>query len=485
MQRYLVPIGLLLLLFATRSAAIEVLPLHNDEGLHLTRAVEVWNLNPFWEIRDGKVINHWLIALFYPQNAPVFTGRIATVFVAMLGGAAAYRFGRDQVGYWGGVFAITLWTAAPPLLFYERTALSDAEAGAWAMIAWWLANRALRRDRLWLSFASGLAIGIAALFKLTALPFALGLAIFVLLEARLQLRRCLLLLMMMAFAVILCLLPPTLWLALRGQTYEIAFGWLARQGAGSSGIAANLITNPSRLFETFTGYGTLFWAIVLMFTCLIAIWRVPRLCIIWCVPTLAIIALGTDAMPRHFITALPWLLALVGCGMAIALHRLRAKLSGIVVIMLLVAGLIPTAYLTHRSPEMLALPVRDIEQFISGHPSGYGLREAAHYIQTLRVASEVLFIASMFPDSCRRANFYASNHRQLMCINAAESEQHLQSALEEYSLAYVLAEPPPIGLDVATVSQHLNAEATLLQTFPRPRFGAGLQLWLVRSKAFN
>jgi len=36
-------IGILLLLalWATRLNALELLPLHNDEGLHLTRAVEV------------------------------------------------------------------------------------------------------------------------------------------------------------------------------------------------------------------------------------------------------------------------------------------------------------------------------------------------------------------------------------------------------------------------------------------------------------
>ena len=72
-------IGILLLLalWATRLNALDLLPIHNDEGLHLTRAVEVWNGHPFWAISDGKIINHWLIAAFYPQNEPVFAGRIA------------------------------------------------------------------------------------------------------------------------------------------------------------------------------------------------------------------------------------------------------------------------------------------------------------------------------------------------------------------------------------------------------------------------
>ena len=81
---------LLLILWLSRIPALDALPLHNDEGLHLTRAVEVWNLHPFWEIRDGKIINQWAIALFYPQNAPVFAGRIATIFVSLIGFAGGY-----------------------------------------------------------------------------------------------------------------------------------------------------------------------------------------------------------------------------------------------------------------------------------------------------------------------------------------------------------------------------------------------------------
>ena len=45
---------LVLIFWLTRIAGLEALPLHNSEGLHLTRAIEVWNLHPFWEIRDGK-----------------------------------------------------------------------------------------------------------------------------------------------------------------------------------------------------------------------------------------------------------------------------------------------------------------------------------------------------------------------------------------------------------------------------------------------
>src|SRR5512134_803633 len=97
---------LLLVLWAARLFALDSLPLHNDEGLHLTRAVEVWNLHPFWEIRDGKIINHFVIALFYPQNAPVFAGRIATLFVTIIGAAAGFALIRGRFGITAAVLAV-------------------------------------------------------------------------------------------------------------------------------------------------------------------------------------------------------------------------------------------------------------------------------------------------------------------------------------------------------------------------------------------
>jgi hypothetical protein len=88
-RRWGIPVLLILLFWFSRLPSLTILPLHNDDGLHLTRAVAVWNLHPFREFRDGKVINHWPIKAFYPQHEPVFAGRIATVLMGTLGLAAA------------------------------------------------------------------------------------------------------------------------------------------------------------------------------------------------------------------------------------------------------------------------------------------------------------------------------------------------------------------------------------------------------------
>ncbi|MCZ7546154.1 MAG: glycosyltransferase family 39 protein [Anaerolineae bacterium] len=138
---------LLLLLWATRLPALDALPLHLDEGIHLTRAVEVWHLHPFWDISDGKIVNHWLIAAFYPQNAPVFVGRVATALMALLGLAGGYALARSRFGAPAGMLAGALWIAAPYAFFFERLALPDAQIGALVALTLWASVRLARRGR--------------------------------------------------------------------------------------------------------------------------------------------------------------------------------------------------------------------------------------------------------------------------------------------------------------------------------------------------
>jgi hypothetical protein len=141
MRHWLLPVGLMLVYLLTRLPGLEALPLHNDEGLHLTRAVEVWNVHPFWAISDGKIINHWPIALLDPRNAPIYAGRLPTILIGMIGLAAGYALGRRLVGEPGAVLAAALWIGTPYLFFFERLAFSDAEAGALVVLAVWAAYR--------------------------------------------------------------------------------------------------------------------------------------------------------------------------------------------------------------------------------------------------------------------------------------------------------------------------------------------------------
>jgi 4-amino-4-deoxy-L-arabinose transferase-like glycosyltransferase len=249
---------LLLVLFATRLWNLPQLPLHNDEGLHLTRAVAVWSGHPFWDITDGKIINHWLIAAFYPQNAPDFVARIATVFVGMLGAAAGYATARHLAGYRAGILAIGLWVLSPYLFFYERLAQSDAEAAAMVMVAVW---GCLRSTKVWtwrFTLWTGGALALAALMKFTAAPYALVIGLLIFVRGQASLGRRFGHLLGIGLIGIVAFLPPMLYMGLQGQGFfAVALDWVTSTTYGQMTLVEKFMLWLAQLTQF--GAGSWLW----------------------------------------------------------------------------------------------------------------------------------------------------------------------------------------------------------------------------------
>ncbi len=463
------PFIILLLLWATRLPALDALPLHNDEGLHLTRAVEVWRGHPFWAISDGKIVNHWLIAALYPQSAPVFTGRMATLLVGMTGLAAGLALARRVAGgSTGMLLAGALWLLSPYLLFYERLAFSDAEAGALVVVAVWLSYR-LAESGLWRdAILTGLALAAAMLLKFTAAPFALAVALIVLAMARYPVRRRGLVLAAVAGVVAACFVIPLGYLLLRGDdVFSIAFGWIGgASGQGGLALAGNL----QRLWAQLTGFGTVSWAALLAAGLVVlAAWRGGRILVAaWGLPLLLMMVLGREVLSRHYVVALPLALTLAGAGLAVGVRRFKRSQSRQLAVyaawVALALGFVPFALTAYNDPAALPLPAEVRYEHVTSHSSGYGLREAVRQFPETLIQADVPVIGSMFPDSCRRANFYAVNGLTMVCTDAPGIPQ-IEQALNEHGAVYVLADDAPnIGVDVTT----LDAQATRLAAYPRP-----------------
>jgi hypothetical protein len=481
-----------LLLWGTRLLSLESLPLHNDEGLHLTRAVEVWNGHPFWNISDGKIVNHWLIAAFYPQSQPVFAGRFATLVTAMIGLAAALALGKRMSGSSAAVLMGALWITTPYLFFYERLAFSDAQAGAWVVLAVYLAVRcaeSLRmRDALW----TGLALGAALLFKFTAAPYTLAIALVMLLwsvqNGRLLWVRLKLLVIIGAMAAA-CFIPPLLYLLLRGQDFfEIALGWIS-PGGGSGGLA--VIGNLENLAAQLTGFGSVTWVVFtgLGLVLLLAQNLIPRrqalvLFLAAVVPFIIILVLGRQVLSRHFVVGLPLLLTMAGLGVALALRRIRNQQNRILVtgfgVVALFFGWVPFGLTAYTDPAWLPLPPDARYEHITSHSSGYGLQEAMQALPTVIAEPDVPVVGSMFPDSCRRANFYAVGTLRLRCDDAPGLDL-IEAALVEQGAVYVLIEQGgQIGLAEVDFPSGTH---TLVGEYARPGDAAAapsLRLWLLR-----
>lgn len=482
-MRTIIPLLLLLVLWLSRIPALEALPLHNDEGLHLTRAIEVWNGHPFWEIRDGKIINHWAIALFYPQHAPVFAGRIATVFVGLIGFAAGYALIQRVFGASAAFMAGVLWIACPYLFFFDRLALSDAEAGALVVLALWGGWRLAESDTMRRAVFAGIALALAVLFKFTAAPFALSVALIVLLRARYPLAKRIGLLAVTGVVAALCFAPPIVYLMLRGgDLFSIALAWV---GGGSTGGQSNIGANVTMLVAQLLGFSLPIWSVVLVAGLALLVVRNPRtggiLLLAVGLPLLSMIVLGRDVLPRHYVAALPALLILGGAGAGVAIdHALTARSQQqralVVVSALLAFGFIPFALHSYLSPPDARVPQAVWTQYFSEHSSGYGLREAVFDLPNTRTDIHFPIVASMTADSCHRANFYAvSPVWSMRC--PGEPGGDLSAALADACTVYVV-DDAVTGAQFPQDAEALGAQAEQVKVYPRPGAdGQPVTLW--------
>jgi hypothetical protein len=473
-------VALLIALWWTRLHALDALPLHNDEGLHLQRAVQVWNGNLFWEIRDGKIINHWLIAAFYPQNAPVWMSRIPTILVALVGLAGGLSLGRRLAGRAGMLLVGLLWVGSSYLFFYERMAFSDAEAGALGSLALLLSVRRAADGRLRTAALTGAALAAALLFKFTAAPFGLSVALVVLAGSREPWPRRLRHLLMIGGIVGMSLVPPLLFLLLRGgDLFSIALGWL---GAGGTGGGSALAENAARLLDIVIGLNSGGWALLVGAGWLAALIASQQrgLALAAVLPLLLMLAFGRDAQSRHFAAALPPLIGVAGGALCRPLRRLPPRLAsaGFVGIAGLVAfTAVPFALQAYRDPAGPALPELMRRQYITEHSSGYGLRDAMASLSQIATRPDVPVFASLFPDSCRRANFYAVG-RSLICTDAPYVSS-IEAALAAQGAVYVLVERPG---ELGMARDRIHAAITEIAVYPRPGEtveSASLHLWLL------
>jgi 4-amino-4-deoxy-L-arabinose transferase-like glycosyltransferase len=494
-------LAVLLALWWTRLHHLDVMPLHNDEGLHLTRAVQVWNFNPFWEISDGKIVNHWLIAAFYPLHAPVFAGRIATVFVAMLGVAAGVALARGLAGERAAWIAGMLWLLTSPLFFYERTALSDAEAGALGVLAtWsalWLATRGTWRSAL----LTGITLSLATLFKFTAAPFGLGVLLIVLLAGDRPLAGRLRHLLVIGLVGVVCFAVPLAVAVGRGG-FGVAFGWLG--GAGGGNRADMVRDSVGRFLLQLTDSGGLGWSVIgtmglLLFAVAAVVGttgvrlssapgssRRTRLTVLVAafLPLAAVLVLGREVMPRHTLTGLPILLVVAGAGIALALRWLPPPMAilrptaTLLLIGWLVLDALPYFDTAYLNPGEVSLPALDALQFVYDHSAGFGLVDAVRSFPHTVGTPTIPILASMFPDSCRRANFYSMQFT--MICAAAPGEAALRDLLAQHDRVFVLVEKPPVGLDMATLP---FGSPRLVAGYPRPgetEPHASVKLWEVK-----
>jgi hypothetical protein len=183
------------------------------------------------------------------------------------------------------------------------------------------------------------------------------------------------------------------------------------------------------------------------------------------------------------VVALPLALIFAGAGLGLLINLLKLERVRTVLVALVSAALAlsvaPFMLQAYADPGHAPLPEGVRTQHISEHSAGYGLREAMRALPDVMSRRDLPVIASMFPDGCKRANFYAVDGLMLTCT-AVPGAAEIDAALSAYGAVYVLTdEAPTLGIDVNTVE---DVKITRVAVYPRPdetEENASVALWLL------
>jgi hypothetical protein len=384
-------LGLLVAYFGTRLVALTALPIFFDETGHIRWSIWIsqgQKMEKPWQY--GKGLPIFVNALLFPWVGEhyLWASRALTVLFGAGTMAGAVLLARAVGGARTGWLAGLFYVACPYALVYDRLVLTDAALGTFAafvaVLSLRLAERWRWRDALALAATLTLAIFSKALGVL--LLFAPAAA--VLLVAPRRLRRPGPLIVTYALTAAL-----TAYAVLRyfqvTATVRVA---VSKSDAGIlDRLAANLPLGASWLWGYWTS-GLIALAVFAVVRAAVVRSRpVAFVALLIVIPIFAFAGVGDIWFPRYLVFLTAPLVALAAWG-ADALFAALARLkpgpgSRVAALAGLFAMLLPAARFDLqllRDPSRAALVELDRFQYVTGWPSGYGVRETLDFVRAER-----------------------------------------------------------------------------------------------------
>jgi 4-amino-4-deoxy-L-arabinose transferase-like glycosyltransferase len=478
--------SLLLVYWLTRLHNLTALPGFFDEAVHIRWAKLVWALQPFHAASDGRLLNIWAYAAFFPFGAGLFVARAVTVLAGLLGFAALLKLGQRLFSRRAVWLAGLIYVAMPYALFYDRMALADSFAApllTLALLAATQASEAGRRPErarppLW-PLVAGALLAALILTKLTDLLFAPLPLLVLLLHPRGEPRgRAWARTATIYGAAALVLLAAVVMLKGLAQS-DLGFDLIAARTEAAP-LAERLLSNARALWE-FAGYLSppitllAVWGLVLApgnRGALVAAGLIA-------LPAGALLAGSNVAESRFLAPILPMLALVAGYGASRILDWLtrpvwRAGALGLF-LLALAAGSARFTWQVWRSPGDLPLTAWDRFQYVEEWPAGFGLRETAALVfgpGAERPLDVVVSDEGHIPQLSLYAPWEPGLHSLYAFDDGGVRLLHLPR--EQHDPFAGLADPARPALYVVEVPRYeaernaLAANLTLLARFPRP-----------------
>jgi len=481
---------LLLIFWLSRLHNLLALPIFLDEASHITRAQWVWEGRPLYLLETGKALAPYLAAVFWPFAGAPFIGRFVVVLIGAIGLASVYAVGRELHSRQAGVLAMALWISAPQLMFFERMALVDTTISSLAMLTLWLAIRALRSGQERLAVWCGVGLALCVFAKTTGIvffPIPALVALFV--NMRLCWRKRINLIILSYAVAAALLIAPILYIrSANADPTGVAYGLTS---VDSQDLIQRVQANAAQVWNAEQVYFSRGMLAVVLLSALFGVLYVPRtaflLLALAAAPLGAVIATAVSLWLRYISPATPFLLLLTAIMLLSAADGLRKRLSPRIAYALpwLVAGGwallvgLPFHLTAYNNPADLDLPEGDVVEYIQWIPSGFGIREAVQYLQTLDTQPITVIGTAV---NCNAARLYLplNSNVTMVCpdIDWGGGNTRIMYAIQDYAelygQVYVLSEEGHIIYEY-----ELPRPLTVLKEFPRPGGAYEVKLYRV------
>jgi hypothetical protein len=397
---------------ASRLVNLRLLPVFNDEAIHIRAAQDlILTRDPFhpFQTISPKFALDWLTASFVSLPLdPLISARMASVFAGTLSLVGVYLIARTIYSGRIAAIAAALYVLIPLALFHERMLLADVLLNTCATYSLLFSLQVMRKGNAWSAVGLGMALGFGMLSKLTGVFLVLtpllvwafatrsGLGV---LTKRLA----------PAYLIAGLVVSPVLLHPSRVKAFvEIDRKTiLASQGLSQSDWIGQVLTNTATALRGVSAYVTTPLMVALGISLgMVLVLRNREGAMLWAqglLPALAMIGTsGGWLPPRYFLVTVGPLMISAAWTIERLAEALACRARGLagtstilfswrltqlrlcVCVPVLVALSFPAVrfdYYILSRPSDAPLPAKDRFQYIGGWPAGYGVPEVVQYLR--------------------------------------------------------------------------------------------------------
>ncbi|HSW88314.1 MAG TPA: glycosyltransferase family 39 protein [Candidatus Saccharimonadales bacterium] len=406
--------SLIILYILTRIFNLTLLPIFNDEAIHIYWAKLIASSNKQWFISliDGEPpLFIWSIVVFLkllPSTWYLIAGRLPSVLAGLVGLLGIYQlanalFFSKRVAFLSGIF----FTISPFFLFYDRLASYDSLLSALGVWSIYFAVKSAQELHIKYFLLWGVVLGLTLLSKASGIIFLfLSIITFFTFFLKEGQRKKVKHIIYIVFTIILAE-------GLHGLLF-FSHGYHLYTSTGISRYTipiSVLLQNPFIVFprNVHSFYLWIFsyytWPVLLvgvigsLYLFFTKQSHILLLLFLWLFPVLVVLVTGIDPYPRHILFTTPYFFLIL----AVFIRHIYRLKKFLVIALFLAMCILPLyfAILLLFNPPAASLPAVDKNQYITGVPSGYGLEKVFTFLQKTSAKKHITVITlgtvSLFP----------------------------------------------------------------------------------------